>query len=431
MARLYSPRNPLPTMTRPTRQRLAIGVALLLVLSAFAYFKARTGSSTPYSRGAALVDKLGCLACHGGLGSAPTPNPSRDPAVADGTIPPLIGCEVEGARFAEWILLGAPASLRSSGRWLRTHAARSIEMPSFAAHIDASQVDDIRAWARVAARPASRPSLNSANPWARAEALAARHSCFACHGELGQGGIKNPGSLTGEVPALVGADFQHLTDGGKTAAVLEWIESGHSDQFIAGRPLAPIARYFMENQRTQMPAFGALLDEGELNLLVEYCLKLHELGPLSAESYKTYCDLVANPPPQTPLNQDLPPPVGVPLSEALPAPIAALFSEACIHCHGPKKQKSEYRMDTRTAAFAAADIASYLEVENIAPGAPSKSLLYTFLTLTEEDPENELFPMPPDEVDRLSPEELKLVHDWIVAGAPWHPSQTLTSTHSD
>jgi mono/diheme cytochrome c family protein len=418
-------------MTRSTRTRFAIGLALALGFAAIAYSMARTGSSTPYTRGAALVSDLGCIACHGGPGAAALANPSHDSAIADGTVPPLIGCAVDASQFAEWVLLGAPDRLRASPRWRATHAARAIQMPAFQGHLDDLEVADIRAWALIAARSQARPSPAATARWSRAEALAAQHGCFACHGELGQGGMANPGSLTGEIPALVGADFHHLTNSSEPAAIAEWIQKGHSERFLAGNPLAPIARYFMSRQLSQMPAFAAVLSEEEVDLLVDYCLHLHDLGPLDAHSYDQYRASASSAnEADKPQTTDTPA-IDIPPAEALPVAIAALFSEACIHCHGPKKQESEYRLDTRAAAFSEGDIASYLEVDNITPGNPLKSLLYTFIVLTEEDPENELFPMPPDEEDHLTTEQVQLIHDWIAAGAPWHPSQKLTNTHSD
>lgn len=418
-------------MTPKTRNLIAIGLAFAVGGYLVAEATVFAVSTTPYSRGSALVTEMGCLACHRGPLEGAMPNPSRDPRVTDGVVPPLVGCEQGSDEFAAWVLHGAPDAQLASDRWQRTRSARALEMPAYSDHLDAAQVVEIRAWAMISAREDARPLADSGNPMARAEALAARHGCFACHGELGQGGVPNPGSLTGQIPGLVGDDFEHLTDGASPAAIEEWIMEGVSERFLAGNPLAPVGRYYMRNQATQMPAYRGILSDEEIDLLVEYCLHLHESGPLDADTYPAYVASASSPAGTEVKDLPLPAPVDIPEGEALPPAIAALFSEACVSCHGPKKQKSEYRMDTRDAAFNGGDIASYLEVKNVVPGDPDSSLLFTFITATVEDPENELFPMPPDEEDRLSAEQIELVREWIAADARWHTSQTLTSTSTD
>ena len=59
------------------------------------------------------------------------------------------------------------------------------------------------------------------------------------------------------------------------------------------------------------------------------------------------------------------------------------------------------------------------------------SLLFTFITATEEDDENEIYPMPPDEKERLSEKQINLIREWIESGAPWTGGDALPDTHTD
>jgi hypothetical protein len=51
----------------------------------------------------------------------------------------------------------------------------------------------------------------------------------------------------------------------------------------------------MAKQKTQMPAFGGMLSEDELELLVDYCLHIYGLGPLDHAGYLDYAAKNAEP----------------------------------------------------------------------------------------------------------------------------------------
>lgn len=88
--------------------------------------------------------------------------------------------------------------------------------------------------------------------------------------------------------------------------------------------------------------------------------------------------------------------------------IRPLLAEHCYHCHGPKKQESELRLDSYQAIMkgGAAGV-------SIVPNEPDESLLLTALKYVDDD-----LQMPPDK--RLADEQIADVRTWIEMGAP-HP----------
>lgn len=93
--------------------------------------------------------------------------------------------------------------------------------------------------------------------------------------------------------------------------------------------------------------------------------------------------------------------------------IRPIFEAKCYSCHGPEKQKGDYRMDTIEALFAAGES----ELDPIVAGSPLESYLVELVTLPEDDD----LAMPPDGKDRLTPEETLAVIRWIWNGAATEP----------
>ena len=89
--------------------------------------------------------------------------------------------------------------------------------------------------------------------------------------------------------------------------------------------------------------------------------------------------------------------------------IRPLFEAKCFQCHGPEKQKGDYRMDTIAGLFTAGES----ELDPIVKGNALESYLVETLTLPEDDD----LAMPPEGKDRLTPEETLAVIRWIWAGA--------------
>ena len=95
--------------------------------------------------------------------------------------------------------------------------------------------------------------------------------------------------------------------------------------------------------------------------------------------------------------------------------VLPLLKAKCFACHGedPKKIKGELNMLTREGLLKGGEDSDKVLV----PGDSKSSTMYVAMTWADKDLE-----MPPKENDRLTPEEIELVRDWIDAGAPW-PSE--------
>src|SRR5688500_9728872 len=90
------------------------------------------------------------------------------------------------------------------------------------------------------------------------------------------------------------------------------------------------------------------------------------------------------------------------------AEVQPILERACYRCHGPEKQKSEYRLDVRDVALQGGE----LYAPNIAPGDSAASTLLQFVSEGGE------LEMPP-EGPRLSDEEVATLRLWIDQGARW------------
>ena len=93
--------------------------------------------------------------------------------------------------------------------------------------------------------------------------------------------------------------------------------------------------------------------------------------------------------------------------------IEPLLAKHCIECHGPKKQRSDLRLDSR-----AATIQGGTEGAALIPGKSAESLLIRLVMGMDKDRV-----MPP-KGDRLSKEEIALLRRWIDQGAEWSNTAT-------
>src|SRR5262245_42697779 len=89
--------------------------------------------------------------------------------------------------------------------------------------------------------------------------------------------------------------------------------------------------------------------------------------------------------------------------------ILPIFQAHCYKCHDAAKQRSGYRLDVRSTALRGGESGKAA----IVPGQRSKSELVRRIT-TAEEPEA----MPPGK-EKLTPAQVKLLRDWIDAGAAW------------
>ncbi len=102
----------------------------------------------------------------------------------------------------------------------------------------------------------------ASNPVRRGVHLARELGCFSCHGALGEGGLPDPTARSGEVPAWSGGTWMMYVD--NDVQIREYIRDGIS----ATRSASPTAKAERARQTIVMPAYGALLDERELDDLV-------------------------------------------------------------------------------------------------------------------------------------------------------------------
>ena len=92
--------------------------------------------------------------------------------------------------------------------------------------------------------------------------------------------------------------------------------------------------------------------------------------------------------------------------------IAPLFHDHCLECHGPKKQKSDYRLDVRESALKGGDSGE----PAIVPGRSAESRLIKLVAGLDAE-----LVMPPEggKRSRLKPDEIARLRAWIDQGAAW------------
>lgn len=96
-----------------------------------------------------------------------------------------------------------------------------------------------------------------ASPELRGYRIADRLGCFGCHGPGGTGGVPNPGSEEGEIPAWTGGTLMMYAK--DDAELGGWIR--HGSPKWSRTPGPPPVR---------MPGFGDVLSDGDLRDLVAY-----------------------------------------------------------------------------------------------------------------------------------------------------------------
>ncbi|MDA7881693.1 PSD1 and planctomycete cytochrome C domain-containing protein [Akkermansiaceae bacterium] len=89
--------------------------------------------------------------------------------------------------------------------------------------------------------------------------------------------------------------------------------------------------------------------------------------------------------------------------------IMPIFEDRCVKCHGPEKQKSEFRLDQRAVMLKGGDSG----LPAIVPGDPKKSFLVEVISDEDSD-----MAMPP-KGDPLTTEQIALISKWIEEGAEW------------
>ena len=389
-------------------------IAIFLLLAVF-FGDELFPEYSPAERGAEVAQKAGCFSCHGVGVVDGSPNPALDTRETEfPSIPSLFEQRHSLEELREWIEDGISSEKRKSAAYQKALDERLLQMPAFDSHLTRAEIDDLMAY--VALMQYEEAARNS-SPVSRGEQLARRYACFTCHGPLGQGGVQNPGSLKGYIPGFFGQDFRALTENGDRNNVIEWIENGVSDSFLNTGFLGFYpGRFFTERQAIQMPAYKEVMSAEDTAILADFVLELLEQGPLDAQTLVAYRPFDGGSTAQIPADAQ---PSGAPSSEPLFAQASSILERSCVSCHGPEKQRSSYRLDIREQAFQGGEIADFMETPAVVPGDRSKGLLLPFVEAEEEDPDNEIYPMPPGKNPRLTAAEIELLAQWIEEGAPW------------
>ena len=119
------------------------------------------------------------------------------------------------------------------------------------------------------------------------------------------------------------------------------------------------------------------------------------------------------------LHAELPPPAQRAADFA--RDVRPIFQERCIGCHGPDKQKSAYRLDTRDAALKGGDSGDAA----ILPGKSADSPLIHFVAGLDAD---KLMPPKKSDKTRLTADEIGVLRTWIDHGAIW-PEDASVAKH--
>jgi mono/diheme cytochrome c family protein len=240
-------------------------VAWLLICALIIYPQLRdlvlSVEVTPAERGYQVAARSGCFNCHGPDGSGGIKNPGSDdgevPGFSGGT--PMMWAKNE-QELREYILDGAPERKRADPRHREKIEAQLLAMPAYRSYLSGREIDELMVYLRAVSGLITPPDELAV----QGQELAYRFGCFHCHGPMGAGISRNPGSLKGYIPGWWGNDFRDLvrSDG----ELREWVLDGE----IARLREHPIAKYFVRRQRVGMPAYRPFINDQQLQALVRY-----------------------------------------------------------------------------------------------------------------------------------------------------------------
>jgi mono/diheme cytochrome c family protein len=223
---------------------------LIAVAGAFLYVgiwveQRMAPESSPVARGAAYAQPRGCVECHG------------DP---------------------EKPLLDANHNDCSDVNTMSWHPDYEAECADVLAYFET---------VRLRRSFKHRKRFNTNNPLLAGEQLVRQYHCFNCHGPLGQGGFKNPGSLKGYVPGYFGSDFKALTRNADPESVRDWITHGMDAEILEKPVTGRIAAFYFKRQAVSMPSYKSLKAD-EIEILVNYVIALNRYGAITAEEVRSY-----------------------------------------------------------------------------------------------------------------------------------------------
>jgi mono/diheme cytochrome c family protein len=216
--------------------------------------------SNPIRRGAEIATRSGCFSCHGPEGARGLPDPGTGQGVPqwDGGVPMMF---VDGeAEVREYILDGVSKRRSRSASAAAERAKAAVRMPAYRDVLRREDVDDVVAYYLAVSQlsPISDPGA------ARGRDLVRRFRCESCHGTAGSGGAGNPGSYKGYVPGWLGADYSELVH--TPQELRQWILEGGITRLTQDR----LARFFINRQRLQMPAYKTAMTPEDVDAVGAY-----------------------------------------------------------------------------------------------------------------------------------------------------------------
>jgi hypothetical protein len=99
--------------------------------------------------------------------------------------------------------------------------------------------------------------------------------------------------------------------------------------------------------------------------------------------------------------------------------VRPVLVESCQKCHGPEKQKADFRVDSREAILRGGSLGPA-----VVPGKPEESLLVEAIAHGEDDD----LQMPPS--GRLPDSTVEALTRWVEMGAPWGETSTADAAHN-
>ena len=222
--------------------------------------------SNPIRRGAEIAARSGCFSCHGPEGARGLPDPGNGQAVPqwDGGVPMMYVNGEEEVR--EYILDGVSKRRAQSQSAAAERQKAAIRMPPYRDVLRREEVDALVAYYMATAQLDPVPDTEAA----KGRDLVRHYRCESCHGVAGSGGVLNPGSYKGYVPGWLGADYPELVRG--EPEMRQWILEGGIERFTNDR----VARFFIDRQRLQMPAYKTALtpeDAGAVGAYIRFLRK--------------------------------------------------------------------------------------------------------------------------------------------------------------
>ncbi|MFQ5665206.1 MAG: c-type cytochrome [Candidatus Binatia bacterium] len=221
---------------------------------------------TAAERGYRVAIRAGCFNCHGADGAGGVKNPGS----TDGEVPgfsggvPMMWVKSE-QEMREYVLDGAPARKRRDPQYREQQEAQLLAMPAYRGHLSARELGDLMVYLRAVSGLIPPPD----DTVAAGQDLAYRLGCFHCHGPMGAGTSRNPGSFKGYIPGWWGDDFRDLVRNDEE--LRHWILDGE----IARLRDHPLAQHFLRSQRVSMPAYRDFITAPQLDALVRYVRWVH------------------------------------------------------------------------------------------------------------------------------------------------------------